>query len=469
MYRHSLSGVIVLGAVAIGCSGSNTTAGPSGNDEQGNANRGGAATASTAATAAGGNPNSSPIGQATGGNTNSSTNSSPIGQATGGNTNSSTNSSPIGLATGGNATTAVGGKATGGAAAGGTANSSTGDKATSTTGTGGKAMGGTSAVAGGNSSVDSAAPGGKAATGGKSGNGGAPATGGVAGANSAPSTDAVKSEGCGKSSTLKSANGLKITLTSPGSGERNYNLKLPDNYDSSHPYRLILSYHWVGGTANDVSNGGVAKPYYGLWDLAQGSAIFVAPDGTPNTIMGNTGNMWANSNGSDVEFSRQLILYLESELCIDKSRIFCEGFSMGGSMSYAMACGLGDMVRAVAVHSGGPMSGCAKHSRPVAYFMTHGTNDTTCTYPGYGVPELQDFAKTNGCTKPDPTVTKAAFQALMPTPTDSSGKTPACFDFEGCKEGYPTRACLFVGSHTPSPGGTSGWVPAESWKFLSQF
>ncbi|HEY5959878.1 MAG TPA: hypothetical protein VIV60_25160, partial [Polyangiaceae bacterium] len=312
-----------------------------------------------------------------------------------------------------------------------------------------------------------------AATAGKSAAGGNAAAGGSAGAagTGAPSTDAVKSDGCGKASTLKSANGLKITLSSPGSGDRNYNLKLPDNYDNTHPYRLIMSYHWVGGTANDVSNGGVAKPYYGLWDLAQGSAIFVAPDGTPNTIMGTTGNMWANSSGSDVEFSRQLILYLESELCIDKSRIFCEGFSMGGSMSYAMACGLGDMVRAVAVHSGGPMSGCAKHTKPVAYFMTHGINDTTCTYPDYGVPELQDFAKTNGCTSPDPTVNKTAFQALMPTPTDSSGKAPACIDFEGCQSGYPTRACLFVGTHTPSPGGTgsSGWVPAESWKFLSQF
>jgi poly(3-hydroxybutyrate) depolymerase len=164
-------------------------------------------------------------------------------------------------------------------------------------------------------------------------------------------------------------------LKSPGSGERNYNLEVPDDYDNSRPYRLIMSYHWVGGTANDVTNGGAAMPYYGLVDLAKGSAIFVAPDGTPNTIMGNTGNMWAYSNGSDVEFSRQLIALIESEFCIDKSRIFCEGFSMGGSMSYAMACGLGDVVRAVAVHSGGTMSGCAKHDKPVAYLMTHGTND----------------------------------------------------------------------------------------------
>jgi hypothetical protein len=151
------------------------------------------------------------------------------------------------------------------------------------------------------------------------------------------------------------------------------------------------------------------------------------------------------------------------------SRIFCEGFSVGGGMAYGMACTMGDVVRGVAVHSGGPMSGCGKPDKPVAYFMTHGANDTECTYPGYGVPQLQDFAKENGCTSPDPTLSRDAFTKTMPVPTDDSGETPACVDFMGCKQGYPTRACIFVGGHTPAPGGTTSWVPAETWKFLSQF
>jgi predicted esterase len=303
------------------------------------------------------------------------------------------------------------------------------------------------------------------------GKGGSP-TGGTTSSSKGGSTststntspDSLKSEGCGKTPTLKSANGLKIDISG---SSRNYNLKVPDNYDNTHPYRLIMAYHWLGGTANDVSNGGVAKPYYGLWDLSQGSTIFVAPDGTPNSS--GSGNQWANSGGADVEFSRQLISLIESEFCIDKSRIFCEGFSMGGSMSYAMACGMGDVVRAVAVHSGGTMSGCAKHDKPVAYFMTHGTNDSVCKYPSFPMPPLADFAKLNGCTTPSPTGGNDALAAALAQPTDSSGKTPACTDFTGCKEGYPVRACLFIGDHTPSPGGTSGWVPTESWKFISQF
>ncbi len=107
------------------------------------------------------------------------------------------------------------------------------------------------------------------------------------------------------------------------------------------------------------------------------------------------------------------------------------------------------------------MSGCVTHDKPVASFMTHGTRDGVCTYPGYGVPQLGDFAKLDGCT----TTTSS-----LPTPTDGSGRTPACLDFAGCTPGHPVRACLFVGDHTPSPPSPSeSWVPAETWRFLSQF
>jgi len=155
------------------------------------------------------------------------------------------------------------------------------------------------------------------------------------------------------------------------------------------------------------------------------------------------GNAWNNGGGSDVEFSRALITQLKSQLCIDTTRIFAEGFSMGGSMSYAVACAMSDIFRAVAVHSGGPMSGCDKSNRkPVAYFMTHGNKDSVCKYPDYGIPQIDDIAQVNGCQILDIENTLK--------PTDSSGKTPVCGDFQGCLAGHPARACLFVGDHTPS-------------------
>ncbi len=325
---------------------------------------------------------------------------------------------------------ATGGAATGGAATGGAA---TGGAATGGAATGGAATGG---AATGGAATGGAATGG-AATGGTE-TGGAQGTGG---------DGVLGSPGCGTTPSLQSGDNQQINVNGTN---RSFNLDVPSDYDNSVPHRLIVAYHWLNGTANDVSNGGWVQPYYGLWDKAAGSTIFVAPQGE--------GNAWRNSGGADVEFSRQLITLLEDEFCIDTSRIFCEGFSMGGSMSYAMACAMGDVVRAVAVHSGGSMSGCDQSNRnPVAYFMTHGTNDSVCTYPGFGVPQVEDMASQNGCTAQS-----------MPQPSDGSGNTPECIDYADCDAGYPTRACIFVGDHTPVPG-NNGWVANETWDFFTQF
>lgn len=376
----------------------------------------------------------------------------------------------------GGSMTGTGGKGSGGAVTGtgGSAPGSGGAIVGSggkTTGTGGVGSGGVGsggqvtgsggrATDGGRPPSDAAASAtGGTIAGGTTGGAGGVGAGGSTGASTGLAGPAVPSEGCGKATTAKS--GKNQTISVKGSN-RTYNLAIPTDYDMNKAYRLIISYHWLNGTAANVSDGSsTAAAWYGqnTSSTGGGSTIFVAPQGLNNG--------WGNSGGADVEFSKTLITQLESQLCIDKARIFCEGFSMGGSMSYAMASAAPDIIRAVAVHSGGAMSGStAGHNKPVAYFMTHGTGDSVCTWPGYGLPQLQDFAKVNGCKTPDPTTSASAFQSALPKPTNNQA---ACVDFTGCTEGYPTRSCLFVGDHTPSPDGTSGWVPKETWKFFSKF
>ena len=365
----------------------------------------------------------------------------------------------------GGASTGTGGQGTGGATLGTGGNPGTGGKGSGGSGTGGATTGsGGTNETGGTTGRDGGPGVRDGGTGGNPGTGGTP-TGGTTGAGGTTSGGtglagpAVPSDGCGKATTAKSGDNQTISV---GGSDRTYDLKLPDNYDMNNPYRLIISYHWMGGTAANVSGGsGTAAAWYGqnTSSTGGGTTVFVAPQGI--------GNGWSNSGGADVTFSRTLITQLESTICIDKARVFCEGFSMGGSMSYAMASAAPEIIRAAAVHSGGSMSGTTNgHNKPVAYFMTHGTKDSVCTWPGYGLPQLQDFAKVNGCKTPDPTQSATAFQAALPQPTSNQG---VCLDFTGCTAGYPTRSCLFVGDHTPSPDGTTGWVPKETWKFFSQF
>lgn len=377
------------------------------------------------------------------------------------------------VATGGNPQTggtATGGIATGGALTGGvaTGGATTGGIATGGTPTGGVATGGiaTGGVATGGIATGGAPTGGTptggaptggvatggAETGGAETGGGAPggaATGGAeTGGNGTGGGDVVRSPGCG---TTTSFSGESRNSIDVGGTNREYIVRLPDGYDSSNPYRLMVSIHCLNGTAAGVASGsaGANYEYYGLWSRDDDDTIFVAPQGINNS--------WPQGNE---DFIGQLVQMLKEELCIDETRVFAEGFSMGGSMSYALACKFPDVFRAIAVHSGGAMSGCDQSNRgPVAYFMTHGINDSVCTYPNYGVPQLNDFAERNGC---DP--------LTLPTPTDPSGNTPVCVDFQNCDPGYPTRACVFVGDHTPSPPNEANtWVPDETWDFISQF
>ncbi|KAI0160830.1 hypothetical protein GGR52DRAFT_576251 [Hypoxylon sp. FL1284] len=54
-----------------------------------------------------------------------------------------------------------------------------------------------------------------------------------------------------------------------------------------------------------------------------------------------------------------------NKLAIDAQMRFSTGFSYGGAMSYSLACSRASMLRAVAVLSGAPLSGCAGGNDPV--------------------------------------------------------------------------------------------------------
>jgi poly(3-hydroxybutyrate) depolymerase len=271
-------------------------------------------------------------------------------------------------------------------------------------------------------------------------------------------TDAVKSTGCGKTPTLK--NKSTITIQSGGMS-RQYILWYPDDYDNTRPHRLVLAYHWWSGSAQQVVDCHSERidcyttqsPFYGLWEISDGSTIFVAPDGI------DAG--WANSGGRDLTFTDDILEQVENDLCVDTTRIFANGFSYGGGMSYAIACARADVFRAVAVYAGAELSGCEGGNTPIAYYASHGLDDGTCT-PAMGRALRDHFVRVNGCTPQDP-----------PEPADRSGEH-ICTTYEGCLEGHPVRWCVFDGSngHDPSPkdpGESTTWNPQEVWSFFTQF
>jgi pimeloyl-ACP methyl ester carboxylesterase len=264
--------------------------------------------------------------------------------------------------------------------------------------------------------------------------------------------DAKASAGCGKARTLENG-----TVEIESNGPRTYILRAPDNYDAAHPYRLVVAYHWGSGTSQQAASGTGAteSPFYGLWDLAANSTIFVAPMGLGSGQ--NTG--WPNFDGQDVEFTDAILAQVEAELCIDTGRIFATGFSYGASMSYAIACARPDVFRGVALYAGAELSGCEGGTKPIAFFAAHGIGDSVLPF-AQGRALLDHFVQVNGVTPQDP-----------PEPAPGSG-THICTKFAGGSPQYPVEWCPFDGDHTPNPhdaGQATSWTPAEVWAFLSQF
>lgn len=266
------------------------------------------------------------------------------------------------------------------------------------------------------------------------------------------SGDAIASAGCGTTRTL--ANG---TISIESNGSRSYILRAPDNYDASHPYRLVLAYHWRGGTAQQVAGGTGAteSPFYGLWDLSNNSTIFVAPVGLGSGQ--DTG--WPNANGEDVAFTDAILAQLEAGLCIDTGRIFASGFSYGAGMSYALACARPDVFRGVAIYSGALISGCDGGTKPIAFYASHGLSDGVLDI-SQGRAVRDHFVQVNGVTPQSP-----------PEPAVGSG-THICTTYKGGSAKYPVEWCAFDGDHNPNPhdaGQSTSWNPPQVWAFISQF
>ena len=267
-----------------------------------------------------------------------------------------------------------------------------------------------------------------------------------------PSTspDARLSDGCGATPALHSGTNTVVN------GSRSYILRIPDNYDAGHPYRLILAYHWMGGTAEQVASGTGAteSPFYGLWDLAANSTIFVAP---VSLVSGKSAG-WPNTGGQDVAFTDAILAQVEAGLCIDTSRIFANGFSYGAGMSYAVACARPDVFRAVALYSGAELSGCAGGTTPVGFYSSHGVGDTVLDID-QGRSLRDHFVHVNGLVPQDPA-----------EPAAGSG-AHVCTSYQG-GSGHPVEWCAFDGGHNPNPhdsGQATSWNPPQAWAFISQF
>ncbi|KAK1756542.1 family 1 putative carbohydrate esterase [Echria macrotheca] len=259
----------------------------------------------------------------------------------------------------------------------------------------------------------------------------------------------ARSPGCGKTPTIRNG---QYTMTVNGK-QRQYIVRLPDNYNSNTAYRLVFTFHALGGNAQQIANGdGGTLAWYGLPPLMTGnnSAIFVSPNGL------NQG--WANTGGEDLQFVDNMVRTIENDLCVEQSLRFATGFSYGGAMSYSWACSRPNDVRAVAIISSAVLSGCDGGTQPVAYYHQHGTRDSVLSI-SMGRQMRDRFIANNKCTP------------LNPEPQPNGGRSVKT-KYSGCLPDKPATWVIHDGDHNPSQtdqGSNTPFAPGNTWEFWSQF
>ncbi|MGX7668453.1 T9SS type A sorting domain-containing protein [Flavobacterium pedocola] len=199
------------------------------------------------------------------------------------------------------------------------------------------------------------------------------------------------------------------------SGNRQYRIYIPTNYNAANPASLVLTLHGLGDNMTNFSGIGFAQ-------LAEtNNIIVVCPQALSDPLAGTAWNSGAgpsyyipNANVDDVGFISSLIDVVSAQYAINPNKVFSCGFSMGGFMTEKLALRLNNKIKAFASVAGTFGNGimpvaAGTPGRPVSIAHFHGTSDGTIAYTGntYGndVSALINYWVTNNQSNPVPVQT----------------------------------------------------------------
>ncbi len=163
--------------------------------------------------------------------------------------------------------------------------------------------------------------------------------------------------------------------------QRRYLLYVPETYDPAKATPLVISIHgfaeWPAHQMQ-LSHWNQLADEYGF--------IVVYPSGTkfPKRWIASGLGLEQKDYLQDVQFINDLIDHLEDEYHIDPRRIYANGLSNGGGMSFLLSCELANRIAAIGSVSGAYVltwEECMP-SRPVPMIAFHGTADQVVPYLG---------------------------------------------------------------------------------------
>jgi polyhydroxybutyrate depolymerase len=250
------------------------------------------------------------------------------------------------------------------------------------------------------------------------------------------------------------AGAREITIQS-GGRERTFYLDVPDSALTGSPVPLVLVFHGV------LSDGAEIEAVTRFpQKAAQEGFITAAGDGIGQSW--NAGVCCQPAQGEnvdDVGFTRDMVAAIESEYCIDESRIYVTGFSNGSAMTFRLYCEAADLFAAYAPVGGSLALFPCEPSAPRPLQIINNVSDPVVPFV-LGEFSFGESLRMNSCNAVRESVT------LSPTAT--------CEIAPECANGATTELCAVENLGHRWPGGETdpnGQFDATDavWDFLSAF
>ena len=169
--------------------------------------------------------------------------------------------------------------------------------------------------------------------------------------------------------------------------KRTFDVHVPPSYTGKTPVPLVMVFHGGGGNAENT------RKQSGMNEKAdQEGFIVIYPQGTGKERLGKMQGTWNSGaigggeaykeNIDDVGFINRMLDQLEEKYSIDRDRIYSTGISMGGMISYRLACESSERIAAIAPVSTALVTEPCVPVRPVPVLHFQGMADKVIPYQG---------------------------------------------------------------------------------------
>lgn len=239
---------------------------------------------------------------------------------------------------------------------------------------------------------------------------------------------------------------------------RQYMVHVPKQYNPQQATPLVLSLHGGGGNMRYQAT----EEYYHLISKSeQAGFIAVFPNGYSRLRSGKLATWNAgiccgkarDTQSDDVGFIKRVVAEMKTKANIDPKRVYANGMSNGGMMSYRLACELSDTFSAIAAVAGSDGTQYCRPAKPVSIMHIHALDDDRVLFDGGSGVKSQTYA--DFVSVPETIQKWVSLNTCNSTPQRVlEVKGAYCELYQGCQQHAQVKLCVTgTGGHA-WPGGS---------------